>query len=414
MILFVAHVLPFPEDTGTRIRLANLLRAACAVSPVRFIGYRDDGPPEDPENHQGLAALRALSPNAVVLPRTEPWWPEIQRDNLPWALEHYVRRTGAFVFREYACAALADEVRRHAAEASLIWVERLWMAEHLPDLAERIVVDIDDLESVKLKRKMRGWKPSLPVLAARYDAWKTARIERAAPRKYLRALICSQDDRALWSQDDPALDSRVWIVPNGFNDALLELPLPESTIPRLIFVGTMVYWPNAEAVLMFVRRIWPLVLAKHPTAEFWIVGRSPVDEVRALDNGGNVRVFADVPDVITFVRQATVSVVPLRVGGGTRLKILESIAAGVPVVSTPVGIEGIELEPETHYFEATEPQAFADQIDRLLADQSLRHQQVTAAREAIASRYGWAGIRAALIERLRTLLASLPPPDSAP
>jgi polysaccharide biosynthesis protein PslH len=144
------------------------------------------------------------------------------------------------------------------------------------------------------------------------------------------------------------------------------------------------------------------------------VGRSPVDEVRALDNGGNVRVFADVPDVITFVRQATVSVVPLRVGGGTRLKILESIAAGVPVVSTPVGIEGIELEPETHYFEATEPQAFADQIDRLLADQSLRHQQVTAAREAIASRYGWAGIRAALIERLRTLLASLPPPDSAP
>ena len=403
MMLFVGHVLPFPENTGTKIRLANLLRAACEAGPVQFVGYWDDGPPEDPENTQGLAALKALSPDAVILKRERPWWPELERDDLGWAVEHYLRRPGAFVFREYACESLAREVRRLAPQADIIWVERLWMAEHLGEFADRIIVDIDDLESVKLKRKMQSWRLSLPVLAAWYDCWKTARVERAAARKYLRAIICSEGDLSFWGKPPPAVAERLWVIPNGFNDELLSLPLPEVKVPRVIFVGTLVYWPNAEAVIMFVRSILPRLLARHPDLEFWIVGRSPVDEVLALDNGGNVRVFADVPDVIEYVRQAAVSVVPLRVGGGTRLKILESIGAGVPVVSTPVGIEGIDLEPETHYLQATQASDFAEQISRLIENPALRAQQVNAAREQIARRYGWAAIRREVTAKLRAL-----------
>lgn len=405
MMLFVGHVLPFPENTGTKIRLANLLRAAVEAGPVQFVGYWDDGPPEDPENTQGIAALKALSPNAVILKREQPWWPDLKRDDGRWALEHYVRRPGAFVFREYACASLVREVRRLAREADVIWVERLWMAEHLGEFADRIIVDIDDLESVKLKRKMQSWKLTLPVLAAWYDCWKTARTERAAARRYLRSIICSEGDLAFWGAPTPHTAEHLWVIPNGFNDELLALPLPEVTVPRVIFVGTLKYWPNAEAVIMFVRNILPRLLARHPALEFWIVGRSPVDEVLALDNGASVRVFADVPDVIDYVRQAAVSVVPLRVGGGTRLKILESIGAGVPVVSTPVGIEGIDLEPEAHFLQATAPGDFADQISRLLEDPELRRRQVLAAREQIAQRYGWTAIRRDVTAKLRALRA---------
>jgi glycosyltransferase involved in cell wall biosynthesis len=414
MILFVGHVLPFPENTGTKIRLANLLRAASEVGPVQFVGYWDDGPPEDPENTRGIAALRALSPDAVILKRDLPWWPDLKRDDLHWAFEHYVRRSGAFVFREYACESLVREVRRLARDADVIWVERLWMAEHLPELADRIIVDIDDLESIKLKRKMQSWKLTLPVLAAWYDCWKTARTERAAARKYLRSIICSEGDLAFWGTPTPRTKERLWVIPNGFNDELLALPLPEIDVPRVIFVGTLKYWPNAEAVIMFVRSILPRLLARHPALEFWIVGRSPVDEVLALDNGSSVRVFADVPDVIDYVRQAAVSVVPLRVGGGTRLKILESIGAGVPVVSTPVGIEGIDLQPETHFLQAVTPADFADQVSRLIDDPQLRKQQVIAARGEIARRYGWGAIRRDVTAKLLALRGAGAAPSTPP
>jgi glycosyltransferase involved in cell wall biosynthesis len=206
----------------------------------------------------------------------------------------------------------------------------------------------------------------------------------------------------------------LWVIPNGFNDELLALPLPEIDVPRVIFVGTLKYWPNAEAVIMFVRSILPRLLARHPALEFWIVGRSPVDEVLALDNGSSVRVFADVPDVIDYVRQAAVSVVPLRVGGGTRLKILESIGAGVPVVSTPVGIEGIDLQPETHFLQAVTPADFADQVSRLIDDPQLRKQQVIAARGEIARRYGWGAIRRDVTAKLLALRGAGAAPSTPP
>jgi glycosyltransferase involved in cell wall biosynthesis len=175
----------------------------------------------------------------------------------------------------------------------------------------------------------------------------------------------------------------------------------------VIFVGTLHYWPNTEAVLRFTKKILPLIRAKCPTVEFWIVGLGPAQEILDLDDGKAVRVFPDVPEVIDYVREAAVSVVPLRIGGGTRLKILESLAAGVPVVSTTVGVEGIALVPDTHLFVADEPQDFANRVCRLLGDPTLREQQVSAARSAIASEYSWSSIRERVGQKLASLASSL-------
>ena len=410
-ILFVSPIVPFPEQRGgMNQRIANLLRAACARGPVQFVGYSTAGPPDDPENSRGIAELRTLCPDAVLVPRDNRWWPEISRDSLLWCLRHYVLARGPFLFRTYDAAALIREVRRLAPAADLIWVERLWIAWHLPELASRIVLDLDDLESVKTARRMRGWRKTPTTLAAWFDWWKLQRAERAARGRFLRTLVCSREDLALWRDMQPGVPSLLedlWVVPNGFNDHLLQLPLPTVTAPRVIFVGTLHYWPNTEAVLRFTKKILPLIRAKCPTVEFWIVGLGPAQEILDLDDGKAVRVFPDVPEVIDYVREAAVSVVPLRIGGGTRLKILESLAAGVPVVSTTVGVEGIALVPDTHLFVADEPQDFANRVCRLLGDPALREQQVSAARSAIASEYSWSSIRERVGQKLASLASSL-------
>lgn len=416
-MLFVAPTLPFPANTGFKIRLANLLRAACAQGPVKFIGYVETDPQHAEETAEGIRQLRAICPDMVLVPRGEEGdWPAFRHASLRWALRHYLFARGAFVYREYACEALLREVRKHASSADAIWVARLWIAHKLHGFEHRIIVDLDDLESVKIARRMKGWRISLPMLLAWHDQRKTRRMEQEAVARFARVVVCSELDAQAWSTHP----DKVWMVPNGFDDSLLSLPFPVAGPPRAIFTGALFYWPNTEAALLFARRIMPLLLARRPDFEFWIVGRSPPPEILTLDNGGNIRVFADVPEVPPYVRQASVSVVPLRVGGGTRLKILESLGAGVPVVTTTVGVEGLALEAGRHFLLADTPEEFVTQIMRLLDEPALGERQVHAGREAIAGTYAWHAIRDTLAGLLRdfrlrsarspvTIAASQPP-----
>jgi len=408
-ILFVAHTLPFPENSGSQIRIANLLRAACDVADVQFVGFVEGGEPSDPSNAEGIRQLRELCPSALVLARDPLWWPTVPGNSLAAALEHYVFRNGAFVFREFRCQTLVDEVRKLADSADLIWIERLWVAHHLRDMAHKTLVDMDDLESVKIARRLSG-KFGLTAWAAWFDWWKTRRTERQAARDFARIAICSEYDRRFWPDDL----ERVWVVPNGFDDNLLPLTPPVATAKRAIFVGLLNYWPNVGAVQYFASYVVPLVLRRYPDFEFWIVGRSPHSAVRVLDDAKHIRVFADVPNVIEYVRQASVSVVPLKIGGGTRLKILESIAAGVPVISTDVGIEGIELQPEEHYLRANTAEEFAKAVCRVLENPDIGQAQVERARRAIRETYSWSKIRGSLAALLRTLLSEPKAPSPWP
>lgn len=404
-ILFVAHTLPFPENSGSKIRIANLLRAACALGEVQFIGYVEGGHPDDPCHAEAIRQLRELCPNAIVLARDPVWWTPFDKASTLQTLRHYVFAPGAFVFREFRCDALVEAVLKHAAEADAVWVERLWVADRLTPIGHKLVVDLDDIESVKTRRRLSGRPLSLITLAAWYDYWKTVRTERAVLDRFARAVVCSQTDVAFW----PGKEERVWVVPNGFNERLLALDIPARSARRAIYVGTLDYWPNVEAAKVFCKYVMPLLTARYPDFEFWIVGRSPLPQALELDNGRNIRVFADVPDVLEYLRQASVSVVPLNVGGGTRLKILESIAAGIPVISTDIGIEGIELEPDMHYLRANTPEEFAAAVIRMIEDPALGQRQVASARTEIQRRYTWSAIRDNVSEELRSLIRTLTP-----
>jgi glycosyltransferase involved in cell wall biosynthesis len=169
-----------------------------------------------------------------------------------------------------------------------------------------------------------------------------------------------------------------------------------------MFVGAMDWEPNVDAAKYFCAEIWPLVLARVPEAKFRIVGRNPDRRVQALA-GSSVEVTGRVASVVEYLREAAVVVVPLRVGGGTRLKIYEAMAVGKAVVSTTVGAEGLDVHHGRDLILADSPDHFAESVISLLNDPELRSRQGRAAAE-LAANYGWPRIARQFGEVLQGLV----------
>ena len=213
--------------------------------------------------------------------------------------------------------------------------------------------------------------------------------------RFDRCTTVSEIDRQLLLKANPRL--RVDVIPNGV-DIQKYQPLPaENASPTLLFIGNMGYPPCVDAVLYFCREIFPLIRRKIGAAELWIVGRDPRPEVLQL-NGDGVHVTGRVDDVIPYYRQSAVCVVPLRAGGGTRLKILEAMALGRPVVSTTIGCEGLDVVDGEHLLIADTPEQFAEKTVRLLTDRQLYQHIAANGRQLVEDRYDWDKIAGRLMD----------------
>jgi glycosyltransferase involved in cell wall biosynthesis len=229
------------------------------------------------------------------------------------------------------------------------------------------------------------------------------RWETAAARRFDRAIVVSEPERDALRRSDPRL--AVSIVENGVDAAALS-PLPEPPVTdTLLFVGTFTYRPNVDAALLLGREIFPLVRRAFPAARLLLVGHEPPDAVRALGRELGVSLAGAVPDVRRAYERAAVAVAPLRAGGGTRLKILEAMALGRPVVSTRVGAEGLDVADGNDLLLADAPGDFAKAVARLLGDRPLRARLAANARRLVEARYDWARPGDALLDVYRGLAA---------
>jgi len=252
----------------------------------------------------------------------------------------------------------------------------------------RIVYNWHNIESELLRR----YSQSEPALLRRmYAAWtapKMERVERTILRSSFGHVVCSEEERHATLAVAP--DARVAVVENGV-DTTYFAGAPGGNRNRIVFVGSMDYFPNIEAAVLFARDIWPQVRKRLPDYRFTIVGSKPDPSVLALSELPGVEVTGTVPDVRPYYREALATVVPLRTGGGTRLKILESMAAGVPVVSTEFGAERLAVEPGKHIIlaNADDPQAWAGELAALADSTSRRQSFIEAAARLVRERYDW-------------------------
>ena len=212
---------------------------------------------------------------------------------------------------------------------------------------------------------------------------------RACARSDLTVAV-SEADAALLAAG--AVGAPVSAVPTGVDTSYFTPQAREVTGPSLVFTGSMDWYPNEDAILHFLHAILPLVRTSFPNTTFSIVGRNPTARLRSAAAAAGARVTGTVPDVRPYLAEAAVYVVPLRVGGGTRLKIFEALAAGKAVVSTSVGAEGLPLVPGIHFLQADDPGGFARAVVWLLCDPARRAALGAAGRRLVEDRFGWGNV----------------------
>jgi glycosyltransferase involved in cell wall biosynthesis len=235
----------------------------------------------------------------------------------------------------------------------------------------------------------------------RLEAHRMAAYEAEAVRRFDHVIAVSEHDRALMSR---WVDSaRISVTPTGVDLARFRTgaPDPGTAEPLVVFVGSMDWGPNVDGMLWFHQEVWPQVRAAVPSARLRIVGRRPPPAIAQLA-GGAIEVTGTVRSVIAHLHAAAVVIVPLRIGGGTRLKIYEAMAAHRPVVATTVGAEGLDYRAGEDILIADAPGDFATAVIGLLREPALRS-SVGLAAERRAAMYDWPNVVGAFAATLRNV-----------
>lgn len=265
---------------------------------------------------------------------------------------------------------------------------------------ERAVLDIDDNESFAKWRTVRDLGAMLgrqARVAAWLEVFKLRRIERRMIPRFDDAFVCSVEDQSRMRERFPAV--RWFVVPN----VVFEPPVfvrQRNPLFTLLFVGTLDYGPNHDGLAFFMRTVRePLREAVAAPYRLIIAGRHPGPQVRALAQDEAVMLVADPPDLTSLYAQADAAIVPIRFGGGTRIKILEAFSYGVPVVSTELGAEGLALMPGTDLLIANDAVSFARACARLIEDSALRDRLAVRAAQLYRERFS--------LEQLRRLISAI-------
>lgn len=379
--LMVTKFVPLPANAGGRQRSLAILRRLADRGEVTLCAF-DDG-------HGDLEGLRRMG----VRVRCAAWHPT------PVSVARGVSRTASLSCGRFWAPPLAAQVRAAAGDGplDLLQVEYLQMTPYARGVSSRLrILDLHNVES-DLTASYAASRGRLRRLPFRAEARALARLERRVLPRFDLVTVVSRRDRGLLTVDGVA----PVVCPNGWEPGA-PLPFPPDPMgePVAVFVATMSWAPNEDAALWLAREVWPAVLARVPRARLLLVGRDPSPAVRALA-GERIEVTGTVREIEPHLRRARLAVAPLRAGGGSRLKILEALSAGRPVVATTVGASGLEDLIGRGVVVADGAAGLAAAIaDALLEDVAAADLGLQGHR-AVADRYSWDAV-------LRPWLAALP------
>jgi sugar transferase (PEP-CTERM/EpsH1 system associated) len=380
-ILFLSTWFPYPPDQGSKIRAYHLLRSLARRHEVALISFEDQ-----PLQPGWIDHVRQLCSRVEIVPRR------------PFADLESNRWQGVFSRRPRAVVAgYATEMEARVRQVASAWKPEVVVALtfvtapyalQVPGVPR--VVDVDNLTARMLAEAYRQetrWTRRL----RRYLAYrKFRRYERSLFGGFDLSLVTSARDADRLRQELPGARTRIAVVPNGVD---LEYNRTEGIDRRpsqLVFTGALTYEPNLDAMRYFLAEIFPRVLEQEQAARLIITGRTGGASLPTAD--GHVTLTGYLEDIRPMIASSTACVVPLRKGAGTRLKILEAMALGTPVVSTSKGAEGLEIDPEVHFLQADDPDLFARQTLRLVHQPDLGEQLAERAYTRVRQQYDWSDI----------------------
>lgn len=389
--LFLSRWWPTPPDNGSKIRIYHLLKAlAQAGITCDVLAFAETTPA--PEQVTALAALTGGQARAVPY---RPFVPGRARALLGFLAPQPRSALDTFNPAMRSAVQTWAQARRYA----VVIASQIDMAPYaLAVPAPRV------LEELELTTLYEAFARA-PTLRRRARAaltwWKTAAYARRLTRQFAVITVASEAEQALLARTAPAAPPAL-VVPNGVDMAAHAGPWDDPQPDTLVYAGALTYRANLDAMQFFIGAVLPQVQARRPAARLWLTGRNPPDLLAQLPANPAVQVTGYVPDIRPVVAGAWLSVAPLRVGGGTRLKVLESLALGTPVVATPKGIEGLRLRPGVEALVGATPAELADHTLSVLADPARRAALSAAGRAAVAD-YDWPRVVEPLLTCLHTL-----------
>jgi glycosyltransferase involved in cell wall biosynthesis len=395
-ILWVKAGKLLPVDSGGKIRSYNLLRQLASEHEVTFLSY-----------YGGKRDTKYEAEIVQQLPGAHTTYTAAPESTLVQSLDYILRLTAK---APYAVTKFTHpEVRRTVGQ----WLSQkrfdvaisdfLSASLNFPDVRPiPAVLFQHNFETLLWQRMAKEEMSPVRRLAYRLEAAKMANYERRALGKFDHVIAVSDRDRDEMRAVDPHCP--ITVVPTGVDiEKYPIVPSASGDPPILIFTGSMDWEPNIDAVEYFCKEIWPEVLDVFPEARLQIVGRSPHRRVQSLASAC-IEVTGTVPSVTSYLRNATVVVVPLRIGGGTRLKIFEAMAMGKALVSTSIGAEGLDVTHGRDILLADDAASFTQAILQLLRDPS-RRQGYEQAAAAQARRYDWSRIAERFADVLRQTIS---------
>jgi glycosyltransferase involved in cell wall biosynthesis len=383
-ILWVKAGKLLPVDTGGKIRSYNILRQLAARNEVTLLSYyggrRDYGYEREIKNH---------FPRAVTICTAAPDSTRLERGldylrRLPSRAPYAVTKFSSLEVRQMLRDWLSDN------RFDVAMCDFLSVSLDFPRLLETPTVLFQhNVESILWRRQAEHEPNPIKRMLFKLEAAKMTRYERAAVGRFHHVIAVSEQDREhMKTMTDP---SRISVVPTGVDlKQYATAAGPSATAPLVIFVGSMDWEANIDGVDYFCREIWPDVKKNVPAARLRIVGRSPHPRVKRWASD-SIEVTGTVASVTEHYREAAVNIVPLRIGGGTRLKIYEAMAMGKATVSTSIGAEGLDVEDGRDILLADDRASFALSIAGLLTNAPLR-QRIEEAAARKAAQYDWSVI----------------------
>lgn len=386
-ILWVKTDFLHPTTRGGQIRTLEILKRLHQRHEVHYAAFDDPSEPEGPRRASEYCSRYFAVPHEVPEKKlTSPAFVAQLLAGLISPLPVAVNR--------WRSQAMRREIDRLDAEYRYdsILCDFLFPAPNIPNLS-RAVLFQHNVEAQIWRRHAAHASNFLKRLYFQLQARRMEAFENRVCRTVKRVIAVSAEDARLMQSDYGLPPGHVQAVDTGVDTAFFECPADQQASAKadLVFVGSMDWMPNIDGMVWFVREILPLIHAERPETSVAIVGRKPAPEILALA-GDRVHVTGTVDDTRPWLWGSRISIVPLRIGGGTRLKIFESMAALTPVVSTKIGAEGLQVEDGRHISIADQPADFARACCHLLSSPEMRRAMAERAAGLVRQRYSWESV----------------------
>ena len=382
LLVFYPYI-PYPVDRGTYQRTFHVLRALARDHEVDFLALSEGGTRAD---QRGV--FEQFCRRVEWVPFDHPAWPRMFPDRLLHPLPTTIRH-----WRLPHIAAALDRFLA-GQRYDLVHVCDIVLAQYFLD-AHRDRPLAVDRSRVDLQFQIEQYRRMAQGPRDRLLAWenlaKLAHFEKRIAHRAAVEVVCGPDDKT-FVRRHISRDVEVFVLANGVDLDYFHpgtVAEPRAADPTVLFCGAMDYTPNVDALRWYFGEIHESLRARAPGLRVLIVGTSPVPEVQAYATRPGVTVTGGVPDVRPYYRRAWLQIVPLRIGGGTRLKIPESMAMGTPVVSTTIGAQGLDLRHGEDILLADTPADFAERTAVALERTALRAHLETTGMTTVHARLGW-------------------------